>query len=213
MGNPADVELERRDAGPGAGAGTVAIAWLNRPQMLNAFRSQTFDRLHEVLDQVRSDAAIRALILAGRGRAFCAGEDLVEMGEAVARGFNVRAALAMLVRLQGLTRKLVDYPKPVIAAINGPAVGLGAELPLACDARLAASSAYFYYPEAWRGMLQTNGTFHLLPALVGHGRAAEWLLTARRIAVEEALAAGLVSVVVPEEQRIEAAVALARTMS
>lgn len=202
--SPSDVELERRDG--------IAVAWLNRPRVLNAFRSETFERLHQVLDLVRADPATTALVVTGRGRAFCAGEDLAEMDQSLTRGFRVRAALELLRRLQDLTRKLVDYPKPVIAAINGPAVGLGAELPLACDARLAASSAYLWFPEASRAMLQTNGTFHLLPAIVGHGRTVEWLLTARRIPASEALAAGLVSAVVPEAQLIEAAVGLARTL-
>jgi enoyl-CoA hydratase/carnithine racemase len=202
--SPSDVELERRDG--------IAVAWLNRPRVLNAFRSETFERLHQVLDLVRADPATTALVLTGRGRAFCAGEDLAEMDQSLTRGFRVRAALDLLRRLQDLTRKLVDYPKPVIAAINGPAVGLGAELPLACDARVAAASAYFWFPEAGRAMLQTNGTFHLLPAIVGHGRTAEWLLTARRIPASEALAAGLVRAVVPEAQLIEAAVDLARTV-
>jgi enoyl-CoA hydratase/carnithine racemase len=201
----ADIELEKRDG--------VAIAWLNRPRVLNAFRGLTFDRLHQVLDQVAADEGVHALVLTGRGRAFCAGEDLGEMGVSAARGFTVRGALRELDRLQKLTRKLADYAKPVIAAVNGPAVGLGAELPLACDIRLAAAAAYFWFPEARRGMLQTNGAFHFLPAIVGHGRATEWLLTACRVPAEEALAAGLVSAVVGQDELVAVAADWARRVA
>lgn len=149
-----DIEVERR--------GSVAIAWFNRPQVLNAFRKATFDRLHQVLNQVKED-------------------DLAT----------------------DLTRRLVAFRKPVLAAINGPAVGLGAELPLACDLRIAARSAYLLFSEPRRGMLQTNGAFHFLPPMVGHGRAAEWLLSARRIGADEALAAGYLSAVVPDEILLE----------
>ncbi len=196
-----DIEVEHR--------GAVAIAWFNRPQVLNAFRKATFDRLHQVLNQVEEDDLVTALVLTGRGRAFCAGEDLTEMEVEAGAGFTVRRALAELVRVQDLTRRLVAFRKPVLAAINGPAVGLGAELPLACDLRIAARSAYLFFSEPRRGMLQTNGAFHFLPPMVGHGRAAEWLLSARRIGADEALAAGYLSGVVPDEGLLEAVLDLA----
>lgn len=197
-----DVEVELREG--------TAVAWFNRPRVLNAFRGATFDRLHRVLDEVESSPGIAALVLTGRGRAFCAGEDLEEMGATAGAGFGVRGALAELDRLQHLTRRLARFAKPVVAALNGPAVGLGAELPLACDFRLAAPSAYFLFPEPLRGMLQTNGAFHFLPRMVGHGRAAEWLLTGRRIPAAEALAGGLVSAIRPEPDLVPAAAALAQ---
>ena len=188
---------------------TVAVTWFERPDRLNAFRLATFQMLHEALDQVGADDGVRAVVLTGRGRGFCAGEDLDEMDGGASRGFSVRAARADLTRLQNLTRKLLSFPKPVVAAINGPAVGLGAELPLACRLRIAAPEAYFYFPEARRGMLETNGTFHFLPRLVGLGRAAEWLLTARKIPAGEAFAAGLVDAVAAPGLVVEQAVAAA----
>lgn len=187
----------------------VAVIWFERPDRLNAFRLATFQMLHEALDQVAADDGVRAVVLTGRGRGFCAGEDLEEMDGGVGRGITVRAARGDLTRLQNLTRKLLSFPKPVVAAINGPAVGLGAELPLACRLRIAAPEAYFYFPEARRGMLETNGTFHFLPRIVGLGRAAEWLLTARKIPAGEAFAAGLVDAVAAPGLVVEQAVAAA----
>lgn len=196
-----DLTVEYRD--------DVAVIWFERPDRLNAFRLATFQMLHEALDQVAADDGVRAVVLTGRGRGFCAGEDLEEMDGGVGRGITVRAARDDLTRLQNLTRKLLVFPKPVVAAINGPAVGLGAELPLACRLRIAAPEAYFYFPEARRGMLETNGTFHFLPRIVGLGRAAEWLLTARKIPAGEAFAAGLVNAVAEPGQVVEQAVAAA----
>ncbi len=196
-----DVGIERR--------GDVAVLWLERPHRLNAFRLVTFQMLHEALDQLAQDPGVRAVVITGRGRAFCAGEDLDEMNRGAALGFSVRAARRDLTRLQDLTRKLLSFPKPVVAAINGPAVGLGAELPLACRMRVADPEAYFYFAEASRGMLQTNGTFHFLPRIVGAGRAMEWLVTARRIPATEAWSAGLVNTLAPQSDLVAVAVATA----
>jgi enoyl-CoA hydratase/carnithine racemase len=196
-----DVVVERR--------GAIAVVWFNRPDRLNAFRGPTFDQLHSTLDRLATDQPTAALVLTGRGRAFCAGEDLMEARQAAIGGWRLREVRSELVRLQNLTRKVAEYPKPVIAAVNGPAVGLGAELSLACDVRLAAREAYFYYPEAQRGLSPTNGTFHYLPQIVGHGRAADWLLTARKIPAAEALDAGLVTGLYDGETLVEAAVGFA----
>lgn len=200
-----DLTIERR--------GDTAIIWFERPDRLNAFRMVTFQMLHEALDTLARETGVRGVVLTGRGRGFCAGEDLAEMDGGADRGFSVRAARRDLVRLQDLTRKLLAFPKPVVAAVNGPAVGLGAELPLACRLRIAAPEAYFYFPEARRGMLQTNGAFHFLPRVVGLGRAAEWLLTARKVPAHEALEAGLVSAVARPgmvvDRAVEAALAAA----
>jgi enoyl-CoA hydratase/carnithine racemase len=195
-----DIQVERR--------GAAAIIWFDRPDRLNAFRGLTFDLLHRALDGAASDPAVRGVVMTGRGRGFCAGEDLDEMAAAVATRFTVRRARLELTRLQDLTRKLFRFPKMVVAAINGPAVGFGAELPLACRSRVASPSAYLMFPEARRGMFQTNGAFHWLPRMVGQGRAAEWLLTGRRVSAEEAWAAGLVNRLVGSEDLIRTGVQL-----
>jgi enoyl-CoA hydratase/2-(1,2-epoxy-1,2-dihydrophenyl)acetyl-CoA isomerase len=197
----ADLSIERR--------GGIGIVRFDRPDRLNAFRSVTFDMFHRALAVAAVDPAVEALVLTGNGRGFCAGEDLDEMGDAAASGFSLRAARRELVRLQDLTRRLVAFPKGIVAAVNGPAVGLGAEMVLACPIRIAASSAYFLYPEARRAFVQTNGTFNLLPRVVGAGRAAEWLFTGRRIPAVEALRAGLISAMATESDLLELAVELA----
>jgi 2-(1,2-epoxy-1,2-dihydrophenyl)acetyl-CoA isomerase len=197
-----DIEVEYRDG--------VAVVWFNRPEVLNAFRLAMFARLAELLEELAEAPGATALVLTGRGRAFCAGEDLAEMNEVAGTGFGLGAALTDLTRLQALTSRIADYPKPIVAAINGPAVGLGAELPLAADLRIASPAAYFFYPEARRGMLETNGTFRLLPEIVGLGRAAEWLLSARKVPAAEARAAGLLSELVAGDRLVDRAVALAR---
>lgn len=194
---PTDLQVEYGDG--------VATIWFNRPARLNAFRSATFDELHAVLDRLALDGSVTAVILTGRGRAFCAGEDLDEMDAAASAGFTVRETRRQLTGLQDLTRKLLAFAKPVAAAVNGPAVGLGAELPLACGIRVVATDAYFQFPEARRGMLQTNGTFHFLPRVAGAGRAGEWLMTGRRVGAREALAAGLVEAVCPAGELLSAA--------
>lgn len=189
--------------------GAVWVVWFNRPDRLNAFRDATFDGLHQALDGLAVADDVAGVVLTGRGRAFCAGEDLDEMNGYAATGFTVREGRRQLIRLQALTRTLLAFPKPVAAAINGPAVGLGAELPLACRIRVASSEAYFQYPEARRGMLQTNGAFHFLPRMAGAGRAAEWLLTGRRVSADEARSSGLVSDVVRPSDLVATAVRLA----
>jgi 2-(1,2-epoxy-1,2-dihydrophenyl)acetyl-CoA isomerase len=198
----ADIELERGGGG--------AVVWFNRPGRLNAFRDATFARLHRVFDEIDADPTIDFAILTGRGRAFCAGEDLDEMDGTATSGFSLRGARTSLMRLQDLTRRIAARTKPVAAAINGPAVGLGAELPLACDFRVATPEAYFFFSEARRGMLETNGCFHLLPRIIGAGRAAEWLLTARKVGSAEAAAAGLVTAVVPGPDLLDTAIGLIR---
>jgi enoyl-CoA hydratase/carnithine racemase len=196
-----DLTVERR--------GRVAVVWFDRPDRLNAFRGRTFDELHQALDGLAADPDVHGIVLTGRGRAFCAGEDLNEAHGAAVAGFGLREARGELVRLQDLTRKLADFPRPVIAAINGAAVGLGAELPLACDIRLAAPAAYFSYPEAQRGLCPTNGCFHYLPPIVGLGRAVQWLVAPSRISADEALRAGLVGAIHPEHELVGSAVDLA----
>jgi enoyl-CoA hydratase/carnithine racemase len=200
----ADIEVERRDA--------IAILWFNRPQVLNAFRSATFDACRDTLLELQDDSSVAAVVLTGRGRGFCAGEDLAELDEEGGL-FTVADAYRSLHRLQGLTERLARFGKPTIAALNGPAVGLGAELTLACQVRIAQPEAYLLYPEARRGMVQTNGCFYFLPRMIGLGRAAEWLLTGRRVPAEEAHAAGVIAEIVPGVALVDRAVAIAQSIA
>lgn len=185
--------------------GGVAVATLDRPDVLNAVRHRTLDELFAILDQVAADREIRALIVTGSGRAFSAGQDLDELGDALLGAVDHEAGRASLDRLQELTRRVVALDAPTLAAVNGVAVGLGAELALACDVRIAAASASIGFVEVQRALFETNGVMYLLPRVVGLGRAAELLLTGDRIDAHEASRIGLVNRVVPDGDLLEVA--------
>lgn len=194
----------------------VLTAVLDRPERLNAVRERTLDELWGVLDEAERRPDVRAVVLTGRGRAFSSGQDLAEFaaqldapGTALADG----TARARLDRLQALTRRMLAHPKVLVAALNGVAVGLGAELALACDLRIAGASARIGFVEVTRGLFETNGALWLLPRLVGHGRAADLLLTGDIVDAAEAHRIGLVSRLVPDAELPAAAAALARRVA
>ena len=166
----------------------VAWIWLNRPERLNAVAPALVDDLLRALDQV---SAAKAVVLAGRGRAFCAGHDLKEPaphGDSRAR----------LERLQDVTRRLRGLPQPVIAAVHGYAIGAGAEFALGCDLVLAAEDAVFAFPETGLGLSVTGGASRLLPLLVGPLKAKELVLLGERVGAAAALELGLVNAVLPD---------------
>ncbi|WP_236796634.1 enoyl-CoA hydratase/isomerase family protein [Amycolatopsis sp. GM8] len=168
----------------------VARIWLNRPERLNAVAPALVDDLLAALDTVAGSTA-GAVVLAGRGRAFCAGHDLKEP----APGGDSRARLE---RLQDVTRRLRALRQPVIAAVHGYAIGAGAEFALGCDLILAAEDAVFAFPEAGLGLSVTGAASRLLPQLVGPLKAKELVLLGERIGAAKALELGLVNAVVPD---------------
>lgn len=175
----------------------IALVWLSRPDSLNAVTATLVDDLVRTLDEV-ADSSARAVVLAGRGRAFCAGHDLKEptpTGDSRAR----------LDRLQNVTRRLRALPQPVIAAVHGYAIGAGAEFALGCDLILAADDARFQFPEVGLGLSVTGAASRLLPALVGPLKAKELLLLGERIDAELAARIGLVNHVVPGHALLESA--------
>jgi len=171
----------------------IMTVTLNRPEKLNAMRKVEFIRLTELVEEFRDSPEMKVLVLTGKGRGFCAGEDLNELldpgGDGLAE-VNEHAR-----RLQNITELLVALDKPTIAAINGPAVGFGLEVTAAFDIRIASSDAYFWFSEVRRGLLPTNAAFFLIPRLIGLGNTAKMMLTAEKIAADRALAMGLVSIV------------------
>jgi enoyl-CoA hydratase len=198
-----DLVLERTDG--------IAVLRFNRPERLNAFSRPMYRALDEAIARFDADDSQRVLILTGAGRAFCSGQDLDEIRVS---GRQDRQAMTEDVEeLQQITRRMRSIYKPFIAAINGPAVGFGAELTLACDLRLAADSAYFMFPELERGLFFTNAATALLPQLVGATRAAQLLLTGERMSAEQAMHAGLVSQVLPQEELEAASLSLARRLA
>jgi enoyl-CoA hydratase/carnithine racemase len=188
----------------------VAVARFARPDCLNAFRRGTYAELREIAETFAREAAWRALVITGTGRAFCAGQDLDDIAGMDASADAVAGAID---DIQGITRALAAAPKPTLAAINGLAVGFGLECTLAVDLRITVPSAYFMLPELGRGLFHTNGTYHYLPALVGLGLATDMILTGRRIDATEALAFGLVSRVVPEADLTSHALETARRLT
>lgn len=198
--------LYEKDAG-------VAIATFNRPDALNAFHQAMVGEFLRILDDVQTDSTIRVLILMGKGRAFSAGIDLEEMSHLYSDPIPVKQARDFLWVLQDVTRRMVQHPKIIISAINGVAVGLGVELALSSDIRIAAESATFAFPEVKRGLFETNGVMYFLPRLVGLGRAVEMMLTGDKISALDALTTGLVTHLVPPDQLLEQAMTLARRIA
>ncbi len=180
-------------------ANGVATITLDRPEVLNAIRPRTLDDLLRVLDAVSEDPDVRVVVLTGAGKAFCSGQDLGSLADQLAAddaqdSQQARAqSVVLLERFQELTRRLRSLPVPTIAALNGVAVGAGAELALACDLRFAAAGARLGFVEAARGLFQTNGATWLLPRLVGMSHATELLVTAELIDAGRAEQLGLVS--------------------
>lgn len=199
--NLEDVRYEAREA--------VAIITLDRPERLNAARVRTIDELRMALDRADGDDAIRAVIVTGAGRAFCAGAD-VENGFDLPTGGDPATGVGVPSDIGGrVTLRLLQMRKPVIAAINGAAAGFGATVILAMDRRFASSSAKFVYPFVRRGIMAESCSSWFLPRLVGMSSALDWMLTGRTIPVTEALAKGLVDEVTEPDQVLDRALAYA----
>jgi len=187
---------------------------LNRPERLNAWTPTMARELHEAFDQADADDEVRAVIVTGAGRGFCAGADLGAGGETFdyrARG----AGDATVVRDNGgqFTLRVFDSKKPVIAAINGPAVGVGATMTLPMDVRLAAEDAKIGFVFARRGIVPEACSSWFLPRVVGISRAMEWVATGRVFSAQEALEAGLVRSLHPKDELLGAARELAREIA
>lgn len=192
--------------------GRIGIVTLDRPGSLNAMRREMVAGLLEQLLEIERKPDVRALVIIGSGRAFCAGVDLKETEEDVAEEGQA-AARESVDTLQELTRVLMRLPMPTIAALNGLAVGMGSEISIACDIRVAAPNAYLWFSEAKRALFQSNGVMFLLPRMIGYSRALEWMMSTRKIGSDELLAAGLVAHVLHEEDFRAAAVRYANSVA
>ncbi|MBB4185412.1 enoyl-CoA hydratase/carnithine racemase [Sinorhizobium terangae] len=187
----------------------VALLTLNRPDKLNALNYELVDRLLSLLDLIEVDDTVQAVILTGAGEsAFSAGGDIHEFSRSVAQGVN--AAVRDFVRRgQRLTARLEGLPKPVIAAVNGLAYGAGCEITEAVHLAIASERARFAKPEIKLAMPPTFGGTQRLPRLAGRKRALELLLTGDEFSASQALELGLVNKIVPHEDLIASARALA----
>jgi E-phenylitaconyl-CoA hydratase len=190
--------------------GGVASVTLNRPEKRNAIDDATRDALAEAFASFDADAAIRVVILTGAGTAFCAGVDLTTPGNVVAGSTATASPIPTRPRL---TAPLDAFGKPVIAALNGVAVGGGLELALACDIRIAAFGAKFGLTEAKIGSLPGSGGTQRLVGIVGRTFAAQMLFTGELFNAEQALGATLVSELHAPEALMGRAQALAKTIA
>jgi len=199
-----DIILEKHQNG-------VALLTLNRPQRLNALRWQSWSEIEDALETLIGDEDVRALVITGSGRAFSAGTDLVAAKanpnpSAPTRRERVRA-------LFGSAAKLIAWPIPTIAAVNGVAAGAGLSLCLACDTRIASEAARFSAIWSRRGLLADFGATYLLPRIVGMAKGLELMYTGDIIDAQEALRIGLTSRVVAPDELMPTALALAERLA
>ena len=191
--------------------GGVLTITLNRPERLNAFNGQMMAEMMDAFDRADADDDVRAIIVTGEGRGFCAGADLSSGGDTFARS---NAAIEDYRDGGGvLSLRIHALRKPIIAAINGPAVGVGITMTLPMDVRLASTEARMGFVFVRRGMVPEACSTYFLPRLVGMGRASEWALTGRVFPASEAHEAGLVSRVLPPGDLLPAARELAREIA
>ncbi len=189
--------------------GNVAIATINRPKALNALNSEVLNDLNMLIDEINADPDIRVLVLTGSGeKAFVAGADIGEMStltKAEGEHFGKKG--------NDVFRKLETLPIPVIAAVNGYALGGGCELSMACDIRICSDAAVFGQPETGLGITPGFGGTQRLARLVGPGMAKQLIYSARNIKPDEALRIGLVNAVYPAKELLPAAEKLAETIA
>jgi enoyl-CoA hydratase len=186
----------------------IATVVLDRREKANALRMRDKRALADSLSSLASDRQIRAIVVTGAGpRSFCAGSDIAEM-----QGFGAPEMYAMLVAERAMYRAAIDCPKPVIAAVNGHALGAGMILAMSCDYAVASNSARFGTPELTIGVAAPLEAF-LLPWIVGLGRARAMFFTGQAIEAEEASRVGLVQQVVTPADCVDRAVAVATRMA
>lgn len=187
----------------------IAFLTLNRPKVLNALNADTLEELHSAIQTIRDDASIRAALLTGAGeKAFAAGADIQELAQV-----NSIDGRDLALRGQAVFRSIETCGKPVIACINGFALGGGCELALACTLRIAGENARLGQPEVKLGLIPGYGGTQRLARLVGKGVALQMILTAEMLSAADALRVGLVNEVVAPDQLLTRAEAIARTIA
>ena len=189
-------------------ADRVATLTINRPDKLNALNDATVAELGHAIDQIRVDDSIGGVLITGAGRAFVAGADISELSSQTPVLAKARARAG-----QDVFRRIETCPKPVIAVVNGFALGGGCELALACHIRIASDKAQLGLPEVTLGIIPGYGGTQRMARLLGKGKALELICTGDRIPADEAERIGLVNKVVPADQLMAAAEEMARKMA
>ena len=186
----------------------IATITLNRPERMNTISREMLDELCVVLNRANEDADVRAIVLTGTGRAFCAGLDLNEASSG--QGIGTGSSFAATLDLRNTPPTVLHaIDKPVICALNGSAAGYGMDLALGCDIRIMADNAKLAAAFVKRGVLPESGGTWFLPRMLGWAKAAEIIFTGRTLDAAQCLAEGLVNQVVPADQVAEVARALA----
>ena len=193
--------------------GAVRLLTLNRPAALNSFTSAMHAELLSALDAVAADAALRAVVVTGAGRGFCAGQDLNDPGMAAAEGGAPDVGAVIERHYRPLALRVRSMPVPVIAAVNGVAAGAGANFALGCDIVLAARGASFIQAFSRIGLVPDCGGTWLLPRLVGRARALALAMSGDKLAADEAERIGLIWRVVDDAVLIDEAIALAERLA
>ncbi len=201
MAGYSDIRVERRE--------TTAIVTLNRPHKLNAITQDTVAELVAALDEVDADDDVRALIVTGEGRAFCAGADISGGFEVPKTGDPATGEGIQPDPGGRVTLRLFRMQKPVIAAINGPAIGFGSSVLLPMDFRVASTAARFAFPFTKRAIVPESCSSWFLPRVVGIATALDWMMSGRTFPVDEAKKAGLVQEVVAPETLMTRAMEIA----
>jgi len=185
---------------------SIAFITLNRPKALNALNTETLGELDAAVSAAGKDENVKAVVITGEGRAFVAG-DISQM-----RGLTVQEGRNMTILGQEVFTRIENLDKPVIAAVNGFALGGGCELAMACDIRVASDKAKFGQPEVNLGIIPGYGGTQRLPRLVGKGAAKYLIFTGEMISAEEAFRIGLADKVVPAEELMDSVIALAKVI-
>ncbi|MGQ9647967.1 MAG: enoyl-CoA hydratase/isomerase family protein [Thermodesulfobacteriota bacterium] len=191
--------------------GEIALVYLNRPEVLNALNETMKNELIHVLKETEQDDSIRALILTGRGRAFCAGADLNRFVE-IQKSDNDHHEKTRFGSVD-FPRAFIQYPKPIIAAINGPAYGFGFTVTLTCDIRLASERAKFSCAFVRIGVTPEFCSTFFLPRLIGYGKASELIFTARPFDAREALEMGVINHLFPHHRLLPEAKKIAKQIA
>jgi enoyl-CoA hydratase/carnithine racemase len=191
----------------------IAIVRLNRPDRLNAFTLEMRDRILEIFDECDADDSVRAIVITGTGRAFCAGADLAAGGDTFVLEKDPNESGAPADSGGEVALRIYRSTKPVIAAINGPSAGVGVTMTLPADIRIASDTAKFGFVFTRRGLVPEACSTWFLPRIVGISTALEWALGGAMVPVADALERGLVREVVPAEQVLPRAIEVARQLT
>ena len=191
----------------------IAIITLNRPKAMNSLSTALLTELNDVFDSMAKDRSILGVILTGEGKAFCAGADLTGGADENASPNPGEKFHDRMKWIHDIYNKIENFERPVVAAVNGYALGGGCELSLVCDFRIASEKAVFGLPEVGLGVIACYGGPQRLPRVVGAGVAKEMLYTGKKISAQEAKEVGLVNRVVPEDKLLDEVMSVMQTIA